>query len=93
MALLLLVGLVLTTQTVSTVWLKLLFVLLQVIAWPALLGMAWAQERAEVEAYENASTTSPAEEEAEFRAAEAYDAKWQIEDRKRNRKLGSGPSL
>jgi hypothetical protein len=31
--------------------------------------------------------------EAELRAAEAYDAKWQIEDRRRNRRLGTGPRL
>jgi hypothetical protein len=74
-------------------WLRVLLVLAQALAWPSLLAMAWTQERAELEAYEKTSAISPAEEEAEFRAAEAYDAKWQAEDRERNRELGTGPGL
>jgi hypothetical protein len=37
--------------------------------------------------------SKPSLTEEELRAAEAYDAEWQLQDRERNRRLGIGPSL
>jgi hypothetical protein len=83
-ALLMVGGIAATTHWVSDFWFRVLLAVVQATAWPLILTFAYMQERAELTTHEQ-SGQNAGDREAEFQTAEAYDARWQIEDRLRER--------